>query len=58
MIGGISYNEISFLNNMVEGNSLGDISLILGGTSVNTPYSLLKRYEELSDWLKKEEEER
>lgn len=58
VIGGISYNEIAFLNNMVEGNALGDISLILGGTSVNTPFSLLKRYEELNERLKKEEEER
>ena len=41
---------------MVEGNALGDVSLILGGTSVNTPFSLIKRYEELNEMLKKEEE--
>lgn len=48
VIGGISYNEVVMLNNMQESKSFGDFNLIMGGTTVHSPYSLVKKYNDLS----------
>ena len=62
VIGGISYNEVVLLNNMQEGKSFGDFNLILGGTTVHSPYSFIKKYNDLSiarkEKAKREREEK
>ena len=49
VIGGISYNEVVMMNNMQESKSFGDFNLIMGGTTVHSPYSFIKKYNDLSE---------
>ncbi len=44
VIGGISINEASELNNLAESKELGDFKILLGGTSIHSPYSFLQKY--------------
>lgn len=62
VFGGIFYNEIYKMNIAMESKTYGDFKLICGGTGVYSPYSFLKKYNELNNErkikAKKEREEK